>query len=80
MIENPDRALAPLLPGLVEGSDELSALGIDADHREVRLQVPSDLLVDVSELLVPEIAVGWFPEARLDALHVPPERDAHRVE
>lgn len=80
MIEDLDRTATPLPSRLVEGPDQFTALGVHADHRQILLEMFSDLLPDVAELLIPECGVGRVPQSRLETLDVHPEREPHLLE
>ena len=70
VIEHLDGLLAPSLPILTELADELTIFGVNADHGQLLGLIISTLLIDVEELSVSALAIGWFTRGRFDAFSI----------
>ena len=73
MVVDLDRRGAPLSSGLIKTTDQLSCFGVDADRRPLVARKSCALLLEISELAVPQRWCGWIVQARCNALEIDAE-------
>ena len=62
--------MVPGLTVLIKLSDEFAVFGVNTDHRQFLGIILSTLSVDIEELPVSALAVGWFARGCFDAFSI----------